>query len=129
MTVPVQRGPESDGTGRVLGFVAESLRRLEDSVGRLSSDVNGQLARLPNDYVPRREVERRFDEVCIDLGELRQRADAADKAREAEEKERAAREREVARERRTVRLTLAGLAFTAMSATAGVVFGVINHFQ
>lgn len=70
MTVPVQRGPEMGGHGDngVLSYVAESLRRLEDSVSKGFADVATQLSRLPELYVPRREVERRFDELTIDLG-------------------------------------------------------------
>jgi hypothetical protein len=70
MTVPTPRSDDAAGRGRggVLDFVAESLRRLEDSVARLSADVNRQLGDLPVLYVPRREVERRFDDLVQDVG-------------------------------------------------------------
>jgi hypothetical protein len=122
MTIPVQRGPESDGTGRVLGIVVESLRRLDDSVSQLSRDVNTQLSRLPNDYVPRREVERRFDELTVDVGELRLRADAAAKTRED-------RDREDARERATARRWRIGLVLASGMSATGVVSGIVLHFQ
>lgn len=66
--LPTPRGAE-DVPGAVLGIVVESLRRLEDSVGRLSSDMNGQLSRLPELYVPRRELDRRFEDLAADVAE------------------------------------------------------------
>ncbi|MDP5182189.1 hypothetical protein QOZ88_06030 [Blastococcus sp. BMG 814] len=107
MTVPVQRdGPDSG----VLGFVAESLRRLEDSVARGFADVNNQLSRLPNDYVPRRELDRRLDEFTFDIAELR-------KHRETD-----------AAERANARRWLIGLAVTGALSATGVVSGIVLHF-
>lgn len=66
--------PRDDG-GRlpasVVGMIVDSLKRVEESVTRLSTDMHEQMSRLPSLYVPRLEVDRRFDEHTIDLGELR----------------------------------------------------------
>lgn len=53
-----------------LSMIVDGLKRLEESITRLSVDMHEQMGRLPNDYVPRREVERRLDEYAIDLGAL-----------------------------------------------------------
>lgn len=67
----------SPGDGGVpisaLSMIVDGLREVKDSITRLSIDMHEQLSRLPNDYVPRRELERRFDEYTIDLGDLRAR--------------------------------------------------------
>lgn len=55
----------------VVGMILDSLKRVEESVTRLTVDMHEQMSRLPELYVPRREVERRFDEHTIDIGELR----------------------------------------------------------
>lgn len=115
MTVPVQRGPESDGTGRVLGFVAESLRRLEDSVAKLSSDVNTQMSRLPELYVPRREIDRWRDELSVDLG-AEESARKADVGRLADRLDEAERQRVAAEQQRiTGRRWLIGVLLTVAS--------------
>lgn len=49
----------------------DGLREVKESIHRLSLDVNGQLSRLPDLYVPRRELEHRYDEHTLDIGELR----------------------------------------------------------
>jgi len=105
-----------------MGMVVESLRRLEDSVTRLTENVNMQLSRLPSDYVPRREVERRLDELTIDLGQEqveRQRTVEALRA----DMERAQEEA------LATRRWLVATALAALSAGAGVLFGILNHFQ
>jgi hypothetical protein len=122
MTLPTQRGPDTGaGGGGVLGFVAESLRRLEDSVMRGFADVNRQLTEMPTHYVPRREVERRFDELCIDLGaeQAARKADIADLKSAAA----AAEQSRVAARRWVIGLAVA----TSMSGI-GVISGVVLHF-
>jgi hypothetical protein len=52
----------------VIGLVTQGLAEVKEAVTQLSRDLHGTLARLPTDYVPRREVERRFDDLIIDLG-------------------------------------------------------------
>lgn len=68
---PVQPRDEGGIPGGVVSMIVDGLNRVEESITRLSADVNGRLGQLPNDYVPRREVEHRFDEHTIDIGELR----------------------------------------------------------
>lgn len=105
-----------------MGMVVESLRRLEDSVTRLSENVNHQLSRLPSEYVPRREVERRLDELTVDLG-----AEEAERVRKIDGlRAEIDRHQEQAT---TTRRWLIGTTLAAMSATAGVVFGILSHFQ
>lgn len=53
-----------------ISLIVDGLRRVEESITRLSADVHDQMSRLPELYVPRREVERRFDEHSIDIGEV-----------------------------------------------------------
>ena len=129
MTVPTQRGPDTNGQGmHIIGFVSESLRRLEDTVVRGFADVNRQLTELPTHYVPRREVERRFDELCIDVGAERAAREGAIARLE--------RSAEVAEERRqaadaaalTARRWVIGLAVGTAMSFVGVVSGVILHF-
>lgn len=55
----------------ILPLILDGLREVKESVSRLSVDMNGQLSRLPEIYVPRREVEHRLDEHTIDIGEVR----------------------------------------------------------
>lgn len=119
MTVPTQRGPDSS-TG-VLGFVAESLRRLEDSVARGFADVNTQLSRLPNDYVPRQELQKELDRLTVGIGaeEAERRADIAELRRQREAQ---------AAEQATARRWLIGLAVTGALSITGVISGVVLHF-
>lgn len=56
-----------------LSLIVDGLKRVEESITRLAVELHDQLGRLPNDYVPRREVDRRFDEHTMDIGELRAR--------------------------------------------------------
>lgn len=76
-----------EGLRRIEDSSAAGLRRLEDSVDRGFDTVNQQLSRMPNDYVPRREVERRLDEITVDLGAERAERIEADKAQQADAKE------------------------------------------
>jgi len=123
VTLPTQRGASTGGHdgGGVLGFVAESLRRLEDTVGRGFAEVNKQLTEMPTHYVPRREVERRFDDLTIDLG-AEQAARKADIA-ELKQAAMAAEQSRVAARRWVIGLAVG----TGMSVT-GVVSGVVLHF-
>lgn len=59
----------------VLSMIVDGLREVKESVARLSVDMTGQLSKMPDIYVPRREVEHRLDEHTIDIGELRNRAE------------------------------------------------------
>lgn len=133
MTVPVQRGPDTNGQGmHVLGFVAESLRRLEDSVARGFADVNVQLSKLPNEYIPRQELQRELDRLTLNLGveEVERRADIAALRAQLEEDARRAAEqaRAIAAERTNARRWLIGLAVTGALSAAGVVSGIVLHF-
>lgn len=104
----------------MLSYIAESVRELDRSLERGLEGIRQQLGDLPRHYVPRVELDRRFDELCLDLAELkgRQEADAA---------ARAEHERTVARERRATRLTLAGLGIAGASATTGVLALVLSN--
>lgn len=74
----------------VLGIILETLRKLETTIGSLRSDLHVELSRLPELYVPRREVERRFDEHTIDLGEVRASVTAVEEKRRVDERQRQA---------------------------------------
>lgn len=133
MTVPNPRQPDEDFVTGMLPFVAQSLRRLEDSVARGFADVNTQLTRMPELYVPRREVERRFDETEHDVTDLRSQlaqakvqhdsdVKALQKAAADLEERREAEAREARKERVNGRRWLAGL-----TASTGVaVFGTVS---
>jgi hypothetical protein len=105
----------------VIGLVTAGLAEVKEAVAQLSRDLHITLSSLPNEYVPRREIERRMDEFSIDLGAervareaaFRQISDMADKA---------------VKERADHRRWIIGLAVgTAMSAF-GVMTGVVLHF-
>ena len=106
----------------VLALISQSLTEVKDALNALSRDLHGTLSRLPTEYVPRREVERRFDELTIDLGAEQAAREAAVQAlKDANDK--AAAEHAVSRRWRI------GLAVaTAMSGT-GVLSGIYLHFQ
>lgn len=102
----------------MLNLVVDTLRRVEDSLGRLSENVTMQLSRLPSDYVPRREVERRLDELTFDIaGEETARVAAIKDLKDEIEK---ARARAV-----TFRHWLIGTGVTASAALGST---LINHF-
>ena len=94
----------------VLSMISEGLREVRDAVNLLGRDMNDQLSKLPDLYVPRREVDRRFDELICDVAELR-------KHREAE-----------AAERATARRWVIGLAVATSMSGIGVISGVVLHF-
>lgn len=121
MSIPTQRSDEAP-SGAVMGIVIESLRRVEDSLTRLSENVTTQLARLPSDYVPRREVERRLDELTLDIGAERTERMAALKEIRTEA--------DIAKERASqFRRYLIATGVAAIGAVGGVGVGVINHFS
>lgn len=68
--------PAPDGRGSgpppdaVTSLILDGLREVKESLTRLSADVSGQLSRLPELYMPRREIEHRLDEHTIDIGAL-----------------------------------------------------------
>lgn len=109
----------SDG---VMSLVVGGLQRLEDSVGRLANDMRVELSKLPEQYVHRREADRRFDELVLDIGA-----------------ERAARERDVEKatgqvkdlEKRLVegRRWVVGLACGTGLSAIGALTGIANYFS
>lgn len=106
----------------VLALITAGLTEVKEAVAQLSRDLHGQLSRLPTDYVPRREIERRLDELTIDLGVERvARETALSALKDAAERE--------AVNRRVHRRWLIGLAVgTAISGT-GLVSGIVLHFS
>lgn len=124
-TIPAPREETTAGgnvTTTVLAMVNDGLREVKDAVGQLSRDMHETFSRMPNDYVPRREVERRMDEFSVDLGAERAERLAALKRIEDDAKARAA---QVQSQRRW----LIGTAFTAVSAATGVLGGITLHFH
>jgi hypothetical protein len=116
MTMPDGNNPT------VIGLVTQGLAEVKDAVSQLSRDLHGTLARLPTDYVPRREIERRLDEMIIDLGAERAAREGAiralDEAREKAEGE-----------ARSHRRWLVGLGTGSFLSAAGVVAGIWTHFN
>lgn len=106
----------------VIGLVTAGLAEVKDAVAQLSRDLHGTLARLPTDYVPRREVERRMDEFSIDLGVERADRLAAIHAL-VEAHERAEADRKAAR-----RVTWSVAVGSGIS-LLGVLSGVVLHFS
>lgn len=105
----------------VLTLISAGLTEVKEAINVLSRDLHGTLARLPNDYVPRREVERRLDELTIDLGAVKAACDASGKAiRDAQDKAEA--------DRTTGRRWVIGLAVATACSMTGVASGVILHF-
>lgn len=117
--MPTQR--DGAGDAGVLGFVAESLRRLEDSVARGFSDVNRQLTELPTHYIPRQELQKELDRLTVNIGaeEAERKSDIAELRRQREAQ---------AAEQRTARRWLIGLAATGALSATGVVSGIVLHF-
>lgn len=106
----------------VIGLVTQGLADVKDALAQLSRDLHSTLTRLPNDYVPRREVERRFDELSIDLGAERAERIAAVKALEEAQK---AAEGERKANRRVLWPVAAGSAVSLL----GVISGIYLHFH
>jgi membrane-bound lytic murein transglycosylase B len=117
----------------MLSYVAGTVGRLEESVERGFREVREVLSRMPNDYVPRRELDKRFDDVTFDVAELRRarEQDQRDKAA-AEiqaERDRQARLEQAARDRRTDRWQRIALAVSSSLALTGTGVGVVLHFH
>lgn len=143
MNVPAQRGPDMGGQDDVrslLPFVAQSVQRLEDSVARGFADVNIQLSKLPELYVPRREVERRFDETNLDIAEIKSQFAQAQikhdadirvlgKAATDDKEKREEAAKEAHKERVASRRWLIGLSATAFLTGSGTVAGIVIHFH
>jgi len=105
----------------VIGLVTAGLAEVKDAVAQLSRDLHGTLSSLPNDYVPRREVERRMDEMTIDIGAEKAAREQAFRAlSEASEKS--------ALERASHWRWIIGLGATTGLSLLGVLSGVILHF-
>lgn len=119
--LPAPRTPE-EGSAPMLTYIAESVRDLDRSLERGLESIRQQLAELPSLYVPRRELERRLDELTVDIGEVRASHEAAERDREN-------RQREDRRERRNLRLAIAGTAIAGASATTGVVALLFPHLS
>jgi len=112
---------EGNNDPSVIGLVTAGLAEVKDAVAQLSRDLHGTLTRLPNDYVPRREVERRLDEMTIDLGaEKAARENALKALADANEKS--------TQERATQRRWIVGLAVGTCVSGFGVVSGIVLHF-
>lgn len=106
----------------VIGLVTAGLTEVKEAVTQLSRDLHGTLARLPTDYVPRRELERRLDELVIDLGaERAARERAITELRETAEKGETAA--------RSHRRWLVGTALATATSVAGVAAGIWTHFS
>jgi hypothetical protein len=106
----------------VIGLVTAGLTEVKEAVTQLSRDLHGTLARLPTDYVPRRELERRLDELVIDLGaEVAAREGAIKALTDAHAK---AEDDRVRGRRWLIGTSLA----TALSAL-GVLAGILTHFS
>ena len=94
--VPIPR----DGTGGagadVLQYVAGTVGRLEDSVDRGFREIRETLA---SHYVPRNEIDRRFDDVKLDVAALEGRMKLAEDRAALEARDRQARLEQAARER------------------------------
>jgi hypothetical protein len=112
----------SDNDPTVIGLVTQGLAEVKDAVSQLSRDLHSTLSRLPTDYVPRRELERRLDELTIDVGA-----------------ERAARERALAdlkdaadaaeAHRISSRRWLVGTSLGTALSALGVIAGIWTHFS
>lgn len=112
----------------VIGLVTQGLAEVKDAVAQLSKDLHVTLRSLPNDYVPRREVERWRDERTVDIGALR-----ADLITERKAREDAIRELCDARDAAEVAATahrrwLIGLVAASSISIVGVISGVALHF-
>lgn len=106
----------------VLALITAGLAEVKEAVTQLSRDLHGTLAKLPNDYVPRRELERRLDELTLGLGEeriTRERAlaELSEVAAQAE------------KERTSHRRWLIGLATATAMSGMGVIAGLVTHFS
>ena len=105
----------------VIGLITAGLTEVKEAVNALSRDLHSTLARLPNEYVPRRELERRIDELVIDIGAVKASCESSAKAsKEAQEKADA--------DRIAGRRWVIGLAVATACSMTGVITGVFLHF-
>ena len=105
----------------VIGLVTAGLAEVKDAVAQLSRDLHGTLSNLPNEYVPRREVERRMDEMTIDIAaEKLARETAFRGLTEVAEKS--------ALERASHWRWIIGLGVTTSVSMVGLLTGVVLHF-
>lgn len=116
----------SDG---VMSMVVGSLQRLEDSLGRLSADMRVELAKLPEQYVHRREADRRFDELCLDLAEERASREADIRDANASIKDANASVKDLEKRLVEGRRWFVGLACGTGLSAAGVLIGILNQFS
>lgn len=106
-----------DGPGDVIDFMAESFRRLEDSVARGFESMQQQFSKLPGDYVARREFDRYRDEQVIQVAAIEKRHDdAIDEIKETLKDSRATRHQWLA------------LAITALIATPASIYAIVQIF-
>lgn len=106
----------------VLALVTAGLTEVKEALTQLSRDLHGTLTRLPTEYVPRREVERRLDELTIDL--------AAEKvAREAAIKALDEAHAKAEDDRLTGRRWLIALSAGSAISLLGVLSGIFLHFS
>lgn len=123
----------------VIGLVTQGLAEVKEAVTQLSRDLHGTLARLPNDYVPRREVERWRDERTIEVGSLRVDLAAERNARvaairelaeqrDADEHEREEREEALDRQRTADRRWFLGMVVTIILAVFTAAVTLIVHW-
>jgi LmbE family N-acetylglucosaminyl deacetylase len=113
---------DSNNDPSVIGLVTAGLPRSRTRSPALPGPARHPEQRLPNEYVPRREIERRMDEMTIDIGAERAAREAAFKA-VADQNDNAKAER--ANQRRWI----VGLAVTSAISTVGVVSGIALHFS
>lgn len=112
--------PES-ASPTVLTLITAGLTEVKDAVNALSRDLHGTLARLPTDYVPRRELERRLDELIHDLSvEVAARDRAIQALKETAD--------QVAADRVVARRWVIGLGVATGCSMTGVLTGVVLHF-
>lgn len=107
---------------QVLSLITAGLTEVKEAVNALSRDLHSTLARLPNEYVPRRELERRLDDLIIDLGAERAARQTAILALEAASAK--AEDDRIQGRRWLISLSL-GTVITAL----GVLSGVVLHFS
>lgn len=153
--IPAPRDGSATGETTVLQYVAGTVGRLEENLDRGFREIRETLA---NHYVPRNEIDRRFDDVKLDVAALegrmklaedraalaardrQARLEQAGRERELADRQ-AARERELAerqaeleaaeaaREARRDRWQRIGLLTSSAVALIGTASGVVLHFS
>lgn len=121
----------------MLTYVAGTVSRLEESVDRGFREIRETLA---NHYVPRNEIDRRFDDTNLAVAALDVRVKAVEDARALEARDRQARleqaeradrdaQQQATRDRRTVHLTRAGIALSGLLGAGSIVSGWLQHLH